>query len=206
MNVTTSVRALNAEQAEARVAAGGAYVDLREVDDYLDVHVPGSLCLEYEFGPGLPGRARDCIPLHVPFVLLERPDLDMRDVAAAFRGKGFAVAGVLSGGVEAWADARGEPASTEIYEGSQTPAGTVLDIGDPGVRIVAGARFISIEQLWERAPEVAGAEKIIVAAGRGLRAALAVGMLERAAIADLVFWWTRGRPVATIAPSGVVKR
>lgn len=207
MNTTTSLRTLDIARAEARVAAGGAYIDLREVHDYLDLHVPGSLSLEYEFGPGLPGRARDCIPLHVPFVLLERGDLDMSQVAASFRGKGFAVSGVLEGGVDAWAEARGDPASSDIYEGDAPPAGTVLDIGDPGVRIIAEARFISIERLWKHAGDLAGEKELVVAAGRGLRAALAVGMLERNGVRDPVFWWTRGRQTGTrMSPAGIVKR
>lgn len=207
MNVTNSLRSLDIDRAEAQVTAGGAYIDLRQVQDYLDLHVPGSLSLEYEFGPGLPGRARDCIPLHVPFVLLQRRDLDMTRIAAAFRGKGFAVSGLLEGGIEAWAEAREDPASSEIYEGTEAPTGTVLDVGDPGVRILAGARFISIERLWERAGELRDEDKVVVPAGRGLRAALAVGMLEQVGVSDPVFWWTRGRQVGTRIPrSAVVKR
>ena len=41
---------------------GAAFVDLRPTDDYLEVHIPGSLSLVYEFGPGMAARARDWAP------------------------------------------------------------------------------------------------------------------------------------------------
>lgn len=206
MSPITSLKSLDVDHAEAHVERGAAYVDLRAVMDYLDVHVPGSLALEYEFGPGMAGRARDCIPLHVPFVLLEREGIDMTHVAASFRGKGFAVEGVLEGGLEAWTETRGAPASTEIYEGHDKPEGILVDVGDPGVRVVQDARFVSIEQLWDRSPSLVTGDRLVVLGGRGLRAALAVGMLERAGAADPIFWWTRGRQVGSIPAAGVVKR
>lgn len=207
MHNLTSLRTLTVEQGEEHTRRGAVYVDVREVSDYLDEHVPGSLSLEYEFGPGMPGRARDCVPLDTAFVLLERPGLDMHEVAASFRGKGFAVEGVIVGGARAWTEERGGPASTEVYEGRSTPEGTLLDIGDPGTRILEGARFISIERLWEQAASIAtSGEKVVIAAGRGLRSALAVGMLERAGAEEIVFWWTRGRQTTTVPRSGVVKR
>jgi len=173
------------------VDAGAVYVDPRPVADYLDVHVPGSISVEYEFGPGMPGRARDCIPLQTPFVLLERDGLDMHHVAASFRGKGFAVLGVLPGGVGAWSEVHGTPTSTEVYEGRTAPEGTVLDVGDPGLRMVKGAKRATVELLWARAEGiVTEAESLVVAAGRGVRAAMAVGMLERAGAENIVFWWT----------------
>jgi rhodanese-related sulfurtransferase len=190
MSLLTSVRSLDVAQADALVEAGAAYVDLRDVNDYLDVHVPGSISITYEFGPGMPGRARDCIPLEVPLVLLERPGIDMHHVSASFRGKGFAVHGVVPDGVAAWSDAHGSPASIEVYEGRDTPQGVVLDVGDPGMRLVKDARRATVERLWTRADEFAAEGPLVIAAGRGVRAAMAVGMLERAGAQDLVFWWT----------------
>ena len=184
---TTNLKELSFEHAESHVAGGAAYVDLRAIDEYLDVHIPGSLALQYEFGPGFPVRARDCIPLQVPLVLLDRPDVDVPFAAAGLRGKGFAVLGVVRDGLSKWASAHGNPASTEIFEGRSAPGGTILDVGDPRAPQVEGALRVSIERLWVQTPPATSSPAVIVA-GVGVRAALAVGMLERAGQDQIVFW------------------
>lgn len=187
VQVHTTVKELAYEDATGYVAAGGAFVDLRAVDDYLDVHIPGSLSLQYEPGPGFPVRARDCIPLEVPLVLLEREDVDLSVAAAGLRGKGFAVAGAVRDGINGWAQANGSPASTETIDGQTRPSGTVLDVGDPGAPAVEDALKISVERLWTRTADVQGSP-VIVLANRGVRAALAIGMLERAGRRDIALW------------------
>lgn len=206
MAVITTVRELGLSEAIAIVSEGGAFVDLREVDDYFDVHIPGSFSLEYEFGPGMPGRARDCIPLSIPLVLLDEGQHDMREVTASLRGKGFAVPGSLPGGVRAWAEKEGAPASTEVHEGPQPPPGTVLMVGDPGAPTPRQGTIIPIESLYARTDELQKAGPIVIASGRGLRAALAVGMLERAGVDDIYVWRDRGSSRKTFGKSGVVRR
>jgi rhodanese-related sulfurtransferase len=192
MVVTSTLRTLALEAAEAAVEEGAAYVDLRPIPDYLDVHVPGSLALLYEFGPGMASRARDCLPLSVPLVLLEDESSDLMNAAASLRGKGFTVLGQLEGGVRAWAETKGAPNSTEVVT-APPEARTVLHVADPGAPNPDGATTISIERLWTRVHELEGKGPVVVCAGRGIRAALAVGMLERAGI-EVVFWWARGTP------------
>src|SRR5919106_5633604 len=188
MIATSTLKSLTLDEADAAVDEGAAYVDLRPISDYLDVHIPGSLALLYEFGPGMASRARDCLPLSVPLVLLEDGSSDLMNAAASLRGKGFTVLGRLGGGVSEWANARGTPASTEVVD--VPPEGTtVLDVSDPGAPEATGAVTIPIEHLWTRVHELEGKGPVVVTAGRGIRAALAVGMLERAGI-DVVFWWT----------------
>jgi rhodanese-related sulfurtransferase len=184
---TTSSRSIGIEEAGTKVDAGAAFIDLRPTREYLDVHVPGSLSLTYEFGPGMAGRARDCIPLSVPFVLLHHEGIDIHAVTAALRGKGFTVAGYVEDGLTAWGNAHGAPASTEVASGPQPPADTVIDVGDPGVRVHEGALSITVERLWGRTDEVPEG-RVAILAGRGVRAALAIGMLERAGFEDIVFW------------------
>ena len=184
---TTSSRSIGIEEAGAKVSAGAAFVDLRPTREYLDVHVPGSLSLSYEFGPGMAGRARDCIPLSVPFVLLHNPAIDVHAVTAALRGKGFTVAGYVEDGLTAWGNTYGAPASTEVSSGPNPPADLVLDVGDPGVRVHDGALPITVERLWGRTDEIPPG-RVAILAGRGVRAALAIGMLERAGFEDVVFW------------------
>lgn len=183
----TSVRELSIDEAQHHVDAGAAYIDLRRTAAYLDVHILGSLALQYEFGPGLAGRARDCVPLEVPFVVLGHEGLDVAEVTAAFRGKGFSVLGYVPDGLTAWGSAYGAPASTEAVSSPSPPADTVLDVGDPGVRIFDGARVVTVEKLWARTDEITE-ERVAILAGKGVRASLAVGMLERSGVQDIVFW------------------
>lgn len=205
MAVTTSIKELKLTEASEIVSDGGAYVDLRDIDRYLDVHIHGSFALEYERGPGMPVRARDCIPLDIPFVLLDEGEHDLREVAAALRGKGFSVAGSLPGGVRTWGEARGAPASTEVHEGSTPPSGTVLMVGDPGAPVADAATVIPIESLFRRTDELRRAGSLVIAAGRGVRAGIAVGILERAGIEDVKFWRNASWHSKVFGKAGVVR-
>jgi hydroxyacylglutathione hydrolase len=187
MVVTSTLRALTIGEADAAVDQGAAYVDLRPIRDYLDVHIPGSLALLYEFGPGMASRARDCLPLSLPLILLENGGSDLLHSAASLRGKGFTVLGRLDGGVSEWAKSHGNPASTEVV-GTPAKDATVLNVSDPGAPEAPRAIAIPIERLWVRVDELGGEAPVVVAAGRGIRAALAVGILERAGI-EVLFWW-----------------
>ena len=192
MVATSTLKSLSLDVADDVVDEGAAFVDLRPIRDYLDVHIPGSLALLYEFGPGMASRARDCLPLSLPLVLLDDGSSDMMNAAASLRGKGFTVLGKLDGGVSDWAQAHGAPASTEVVDAPAEGA-TVLDVSDPGAAEATGAVTIPIELLWTRVHELERRGPVVVNAGRGIRAALAVGMLERAGI-GVVFWWSRGTP------------
>ncbi|MDQ3964475.1 MAG: rhodanese-like domain-containing protein [Actinomycetota bacterium] len=185
MQTLTTLKDLDLEAAAAAVAAGGAFVDLRPVDEYLDVHIPASLALVYEFGPGLPSRARDCLPLDLPIVLLPDTASDLGNAAASLRGKGFSVLGALRDGLRAWADRFGHPASTELATAPPKDA-FILDVGDPGATPPDDATTIPAEQLWNRIDEV-DAPRVAIVAGYGIRAALAIGILERAGIRDISF-------------------
>ena len=176
------------DEALEHVDSGAAFLDLRDVDGYLDVHIPGSINVLYEFGPGFNSRARDCIPLDVPLILMDLGAGDLLNAAPALRGKGFDVVGKVDDGINAWASKRGTPASTEIVTEKPENA-SVLDVNDPGAHAEDADLIIPIEELWGRAGEV-GTGRIVVAAGAGVRAAIAVGILERAGH-DVVFWKTR---------------
>jgi rhodanese-related sulfurtransferase len=194
MPVATTLKELSFDTALAHLDEGAAFVDLRTPEEYLDVHVPGALDLVFEFGPGMSSRARDCIPLSVPLMLLDDGESDLPHAAASLRGKGFSVLGSVSDGVNAWVAASGKPGSTEVIEGLQPPDGLVLDVADPGARVASGVRRISAEELWQRSAEVIDERRVIVAAGYGVRAALAVGMLELAGVPEVVFWRTSKPP------------
>jgi rhodanese-related sulfurtransferase len=194
MPVTSTLKELSFEDALAVVDEGGAFVDLRPTEAYLEVHIPGSLALLYEFGPGLAARARDCVPLDLPLVLLDLGYGDLLHAAASLRGKGFTVIGSVTDGINRWAEIRSAPASTDIVEGESPPEGTVLDVGDRGAVRPESATRIPIEHLWIRVQELGGPGRVIVASGFGVRAALAVGILERAGIEEVAVWKGRARP------------
>lgn len=180
-----TLKDLDLDDAAAAVDAGAAFVDLRPVAEYLDVHIPASLALVYEFGPGLGSRARDCLPLDLPLVLLADATSDLANAAGALRGKGFSVLGSARDGLRSWGDRFGHPASTEITTAPASDA-LVLDVGDPGSNPPEGATRIPAEQLWSRIHEI-NAPRVAVVAGYGIRAALAIGILERAGITDISF-------------------
>jgi rhodanese-related sulfurtransferase len=188
MPVTSTLHELSFDDAVAQVDAGAAFVDVRPVQAYLDVHIPGSLELLYEFGPGFAGRARDCLPLYLPLVLLDLGYGDLENAAGALRGKGFSVEGVVTDGINRWASTRGRPASTEVIEGDRASGGIAVDVGDPSAGLCEGARQIPLELLWDRARELKDGDRVVVVAGVGVRAALAVGILERCGVKEVAFW------------------
>ena len=189
--VLGTLKELSFEDAAAHVDGGGAFVDLRDINSYLDVHIPGTIALLYESGPGMASRARDCVPLEVPLVLTEAGSVDLAHAAASLRGKGFNVVGVVRNAINEWARHKGTPASTEVLRGSPGDTGVVLDVGDPGTATHPDALRIPIERLWSRVDELRDEKRVVVLAGRGVRAALAVGVLERAGVPEVLICKTR---------------
>jgi rhodanese-related sulfurtransferase len=188
MPTATTLRTIDLDEALELVDSGAVFLDIRGVDSYLDVHIPGSINVLYEFGPGFNSRARDCIPLEVPLILLDLGAGDLMNAAPALRGKGFDVLGKVEDGINRWASKRGTPGSTEIV--SERPDGAVvLNVNDPRAATEDADLTIPIEELWARHEEIEG-QRVAVIAGAGVRAAIAVGILERAGH-DVVFWKTR---------------
>ena len=191
MPAMSTLKEMTSDEALTLIDGGAVLLDLRKVDDYLDVHVPGSIALQFEDGPGTASRARDCLPLDVP-MLLFGSEREVSNTASALRGKGFHVVGSVDDAVNGWAAARGAPASTEVLTGPEPKgAGLIIDVADPGARVVPEATRIPIERLWSRLDEVVGHAGATVVAGFGIRAAMAVGMLERAGVKDVSFWRSR---------------
>lgn len=192
MYATTTLKKLTLKEAMLEIEAGAAFLDVRPVREYLDVHIPGSLENLYESGPGFAGRARDCIPLGVPLVLIETgAGVPLVAAAAALRGKGFMVLGFVEDALNAWAEAKGTPVSTDVIEGLEASGKLLLDVGDPGAIRVEGAVHIPADRLWARIDEVtddAAGEKVVVIAGFGVRAALCIGILERHGFTEITYW------------------
>jgi rhodanese-related sulfurtransferase len=121
--------------------------------------------------------------------LLDLGQDDLVNAAAALRGKGFSVPGIVVDGLNRWASTRGGLASTEVIEGDRASGGVAIDVGDPGAGRCEGSRQMPLERLWTEATyALQGAERVVVLAGYGVRAALAVGILERKGIKEVAFW------------------
>jgi len=192
MVTRSTLKTLSFSDAMRHVNQGAAFVDLRDVASYLDAHIHSSLSLQYETGPGFQSRARDCIPLEIPLVLLAHEGTDMVNAASSLRGRGFNVLGLVPDALQESSKWYGTPASTETYRGPPPRRSLVLDVSDPGTSGVGEATRIPIEQLWGRAGEVSDEPRVVVASGYGVRAALAVGILERFGVKETVVWETRG--------------
>lgn len=188
MAVTTTVKRLTFDEALEVVEMGGAFVDLRPTAAYLDAHVTGSLDVVYETGPGMSTRARDCLPLSIPYVLLDLGYGDLALATAALRGKGFNVVGSVGDGLNQWAAKGNRIASTEVVPGGGPPPGTVLHVSDPGATAPDGAVTIPADELWPRCDELDRSGRVVVVAGWGVRAGLAVGILERNGFEDVALW------------------
>lgn len=190
----STIRTISFDEALAQVKEGAAFVDLRPASAFLDVHIPGSISLVYEFGPGMAGRARDCIPLSVPLVLIRSDDANMLHAAASLRGKGFNVVGEVDDALNLWANTQGKLASTDLAEGPVPPTSQpVLDVGDHGRRRYESAIDLPLERLWGRSGELRGEKSITILAGKGLRAGLAIGILERVGVEPRL-WRNVDRP------------
>lgn len=192
MAVTTTVKRLTFDEALEVVAMGGALIDLRPTATYLDAHVPGALDVVYEAGPGMSTRARDCLPLSIPYVLLDLGHGDLALATAALRGKGFDVVGYAEDSLNQWAATRRPIASTEVVDGAAPPEGTILHVADPGATAPDGAVTIPADDLWPRCDELDRSQRVVVVSGWGVRAGLAVGILERRGFGDVAVWRPRG--------------
>lgn len=188
MAVTTTVKRLTFDDALEVVELGGAFLDLRPTAPYLDAHVPGALDVMYESGPGMATRARDCLPLAILYVLLDLGFGDLAGATAALRGKGFNVVGSVEDGLNQWAAKGRRIASTEVVTGGTPPTGTLLHVADPGATAPEGALTIPADDLWPRCDELDRSERVFVVAGWGVRAGLAVGILERNGFEDVALW------------------
>jgi rhodanese-related sulfurtransferase len=185
--VLTTLKTLTLADALYDVEAGAAFVDLRPTHDYLAVHTPESLALLYEAGPGMAAWARDCLPLDLRLLLLDVPGVDFANAAASLRGKGFNVLGEVEDPFSQWRTQGRELVTTEVI--ASPPAGDViLDVADPGASAPPDALRIPVESLWGELERLRGIDRIVIAAGIGVRAALAVGMLERAGVKKVQLW------------------
>ena len=200
MLAATTLKDVDFDESLALVETGAAFADLRPTTEYLEAHIPGALALVYEYGPGMASRARDCLPLSLPLVLMAGAEINLPNAAAALRGKGFTVLGHAPDALNEWVRRGRALASIELVSGAAAPAGVLLDVADPGAASTEGAHRIPIERLWTRVGEIGDGSPVVILAGYGVRAGLAVGMLERAGHHEIVVWRNRDSGVTPPPP------
>jgi len=184
----SSLRSLTAARARELLAGDALAIDLRPVGDYLAGHIHGSIPLLFEAGPGLGGRARDLLPLDARLVLLDDGTSPLERAADSFRGKGFDVVGTLAGGVKAWADPLVTTPVIQLADARDVLA--LINVSDPGTALPPGhgvGASIPVERLWDRASELGRNWDLGILAGYGVRAAAAVGILEKLGFTKLTF-------------------
>jgi rhodanese-related sulfurtransferase len=187
-----TLRNLTAARARELLAGDALAIDLRPVADYLAGHIHGSIPLLFEPGPGLGGRARDLLPLDARLVLLDDGVSPLERAADSFRGKGFDVVGALAGGVRAWADPLVTTPVIQLADVRDVLA--LINVSDPGTVLPPAygvGASIPVERLWDEASELGRGWDLGILAGYGVRAAAAVGILEKLGFTRLTFVRTR---------------
>jgi hydroxyacylglutathione hydrolase len=196
---TPSLRRLDVASAKGLVVAGGVIIDVRPVASYAAAHIPSSLSVELRdsFATWLGWLIDDPA---TPLAFVVDDDQDGDGLVRHCLGIGYEhVAGEISGGVQAWADAGLELASTPVLD--QPIAGvTVLDVRQESEwkqGHVPGAVHIELGALADRAAEVPAAE-VVAHCMHGQRSMTAASVLERAGRDDVVVFtggpdqWTAG--------------
>lgn len=175
---------------------GGLIIDLRPIDEYLRKHIRGSIPLLFDNATGFSGRARDLIPLDSPCVLVDSGSANLDEAAEIMRARGFDVPGYLQNldGLPG-----SKPGPTEVVTLMRPGELVLLDVGDPGTEAPRNTTKIPLERLWTEAPKLDKASTIGVLAGWGVRAAAAIGILEKLGFARPLF--VRTRPVGAVPPT-----
>ena len=172
----------------ASVLEEGLALDLRPIPQYLEKHLRGSISILWEQGPGFATRARDLLPLNARLILLEDESSPLQEAASRLRGKGFDVEGYLS------AEDLGQLG--KLIPTRSVPiedAGSLhlLHVGDPGTVHEGRSVRIPAERLWDGLSELNTSYRIGVLSGFGVRAATAVGILEKFGFKEIVLIRTR---------------
>ncbi|GAA2749607.1 MBL fold metallo-hydrolase [Kitasatospora cinereorecta] len=172
-------------QVEHLAATGSTVVDARGRRAYAAGHLPGSLGIELE--ASFAALVGEVVPFATPLALvLPEPAVDA--AAEAVRQLlriGYRATGWLDGGIEAWT-ATGRPtasfatATTLDLAARGTGTVTLLDVRTRPEPAVPGAHAVPLGEVASRAHEFTG--EVWTVCGRGRRATVAAGLLDRAGI------------------------
>jgi hydroxyacylglutathione hydrolase len=167
-------------------AAGAEVVDVRPVTDFSARHIPGAVCIPLRgaFSTWLGWLVQ---PDH-PLVIVRNPDQDPDEIVWQALKVGYdALAGELTGAMNAWTEA-GQPIATiPIVEAAAMARAAVLDIRQDSeftAGHVPGARHVELGRIPAH-PDAVPSGPMVVMCGHGERAMGAASLLARAGRTDL---------------------
>jgi glyoxylase-like metal-dependent hydrolase (beta-lactamase superfamily II)/rhodanese-related sulfurtransferase len=181
-------RPCSAREAQAAIAGGAVVLDLREVGDFGDGHVPGALNVWID-GPQFAERVAGLIPPGSPVLLLGAPSDVDRAVAALARVGVDDVVGVLQWGMVEWRS-EGLPVATvpqmTVHDLAAWREGgrevLVVDVREPSEwdeGHIEGALHLPMFEAVDRRAELPpDRPKAVVCAG-GLRSSAVISALQR---------------------------
>ncbi|ODU05300.1 MAG: hypothetical protein ABS81_08030 [Pseudonocardia sp. SCN 72-86] len=162
-------------------------LDTRPIDEYSRAHIPGSLAIPP--GPGFSARLRCLATPDVPAVVVGGAGHDVVDLVWRSLTVGFeSIIGELDGGVEAWFAAGLPVIRTQLVPAQRVDGDSrVLDVRAKA-EFVAGhipdAVHVELASVRRAAPALNPRPAVVMCVD-GVRAASAVGLLERAGHFDV---------------------
>ncbi|QBD80385.1 MBL fold metallo-hydrolase [Ktedonosporobacter rubrisoli] len=180
--------ALSAQEISQRQAQGAQVLDVRSVQQFAAGHVPGALSIPLDAGQ-FQNRAGHLISAETPLLLVASSQEEAHRAQAALAVIGYTnVAGMLSGGIEAWQQAG--------YEAQSLPSITVQQLqekkmGEPELQIVdvrdpdeweaghiEGAVHIPLFTLPQKLNSLDAKRPTALICGSGLRSTIASSLLQ----------------------------
>ncbi|CAN5437179.1 hypothetical protein BH23ACT3_BH23ACT3_19620 [soil metagenome] len=177
---------LGVEAFDAAVVEGAEVVDVRQIGQFAQGHVPGSLSNPWrgQFATWLGwlvGRTR-------PVVFIADDTVDRHDLIWAAMTVGFdQLVGELAGGVDAWRDASRPLATLPLVDADGADGRQVLDIRQTSEFAsghVPGALHVELGTLTKPTDEIPDTA-LLVHCGHGERAMSAASLLQRAGHGDV---------------------
>jgi hydroxyacylglutathione hydrolase len=182
-----ALASLSVDQARTVLAGGGQLIDVRPAGDYAARHIPGALAIPLRgaFATWLGWLVADPA---TPLVFVADPAQDLDELVWQSLKVGYEhPAGLLDGGVAAWA-AAGHPVRTlALVHPDQVDPDRVLDVrqaSEYATGHLPGARHVELGALTGLAGGLNGAP-VVTMCSHGERATTAASLLERAGHHDV---------------------
>jgi glyoxylase-like metal-dependent hydrolase (beta-lactamase superfamily II)/rhodanese-related sulfurtransferase len=192
----TQVQPLGVARVQELLEAGATLLDGRDTRDFDAAHVPGSINVTM-VRAAVGTRAAWVVEPDADVVVTAATDEEARRMVRLLEAVGFrSIRGLLSGGISAWRDGGGETASTPAIDieglAERLRAGDVvlLDVREDDEweeGHVDGSLHVPYHGLRNELPErPVNGKPLAVACSAGNRSSIAVSLLRRAGVDDLI--------------------